>query len=210
MAEENKGSSTDPVLDPSADKVELSNMPPEAQARINGLMASFHKEQTAKAAAEAEVARLQGVLTTLTTSEADLKAQIEELKKGPTAEVTEAQSRATVAESKVAELAKQLDATNAELTKLRFLVKNPDLMLYSAILPETTDESKLEATVAAIRQARDAENTAVKNHLLQPGRGGQVPRAGGAKMSPAEIKRYLDSSPPGEYEKRLAEVRAQY
>jgi hypothetical protein len=171
-------------------------------------MASFNREQSARQTSEAEVARLQGLLSTAVATEIDLRAQITTLGAGNTESLSAAEGRAAVAASNVAELTQQVARLTADNVRLQFLVDQPDLGAYAAVLPTTGNKEDLDRAAAAIRSARTADESRVREHLAGSGsRGaGGPPRVTGQQMSPSQIKDYLDNAPPGEFEKRFAEV----
>jgi DNA repair exonuclease SbcCD ATPase subunit len=127
-----------------------------SQQRINDLMSKWQSEQAATTRLQTEVTRLQGLLATAVSTEADLRQQLQAAQTGQQQAVTDAEGRAGAAESKVAELETRVATLTAENSRLTYIQANPDLAPYAAILPDTADTTTLEAAARTIRDARQS------------------------------------------------------
>lgn len=181
-----------------------------SQQRINDLMSKWQSEQATTTRLQTEVTRLQSLLATAVSTEADLRQQLQAAQTGQQQVVTDAEGRASAAESKVAELTAANATLAAENSRLKYIQANPDLAPYAAILPDTADTTTLEAAARTIRDARQTDRTQIQQQLGgAPRAGGQVGRIQPGKMSATDIDSYLRSAPPGEFESRLKTVQEQ-
>jgi DNA repair exonuclease SbcCD ATPase subunit len=177
--------------------------------RINDLMGKWQSEQAVNNRLQAEITRLQGLLATAVTTEAELRQQITTAATQTTEQTQAAEQRATAAESLVAELRQTVTTLEAKVQKADFLLANGDLIAYASVLPQTGDVATLQAAAETIRAANAQTQTAMRNQLTQPSRGGQTPRGpAAAPMAPADIEAYLRNGPASEFEQRLATVQA--
>jgi len=173
--------------------------PGAPDARINALMSKWQKS-------EAEIQRLQGLLATAVTREAEQNARINEQEGGIQDAVAVARTNADTAQARVAELEQQFADLTAQTVRLQFIADNPDLAEYRDILPNGIDKAKLESAAITIRTARESESDRRRTHATIPAAAGQTPRKPMIAMTPAEIDTYLRNAPPDEFETRLAEV----
>jgi len=176
-----------------------------AQQRINDLMSKWQSEQAVSQRLQTEVTRLQGLLATAVGTEADLRQQISQATQGTDSKISEADQRATTAESVVADLRSEVGTLRATNARLSYVVANQDLVAYAAVLPTTEDTATLDAAAATIRNA----NQSFRQNLNPSRSGGQTPRTGiVAPMNADDIGAYLRNGPADQFEQRLAEATA--
>lgn len=102
----------------------------------------------------------------------------------------------------------QSEQLQAEVTKLRLLMSNPDLQPYANVIPASTDEKQIMETIEVIRKARESDRTVIVEQL----KAGTVPAANPprttVKADAASVQQYLRGAftDPQEFQRRLQDV----
>lgn len=191
-----------PVVSGAADPV-----PAVTPERFNGLMALYNKEQNARKLSDTEVERLQGLLAIAVVSEKAAKDRVMEFEQGQGAQAQALTQQEATSQAQRTTLTNQVADLTALNSRLRFLFENKDILDYSEVLPATGDRAVLERAAATIRTARDTEQTRMRDHMVGIGKGSGGPgRVTPQTWTAKQINEYLAASPPGEFERRLAEV----
>ena len=176
----------------------------DQQSRINGLMSKWQTEQ-------AESARLRTQLTEAITQQSELRQQLADAQNGNSSNVTDLTAQVQTLTAEKNQLSERVAVLEAENAQLSLIADNPDLAPYRAVLPRSADKAVLDAAVAAVRTAREAEQSRIREALggNPRGGGGGAPRVTDAPMSSAEVDAYLrGATSNADFDARLAQVNA--
>lgn len=175
--------------------------PSDPQARISALQSMADK-------ARAEKDKFEQERNAAITERAKLQTELDRIK----GEMTKAVSDAAEATRQALDKATKLEQENADLkpkvTRAEFLLQNPDLGPYAALLPTTADPAELQRQAEAIRAARTQDIATEKERIrlgIVPPANPQRPSVG--NKDPEQIKKYLRGAKTQlEWEERHAEV----